>query len=638
MRIILLHLPFGPVQWPSIGLSLLAASMQEIDVECEVRYFALDYAKKIGVPLYQKFAENEPCSQLLLGEWVFSGALHPTSSQQRKDFLSHAETLRESIGPQVTAWDEDLVATAAVLHDEADEFIESCFAQVNWADYDLVGFSSTFQQNLASLALAKRIKADHPDLQIAFGGSNWEGPMGVELLSKYEFVDWTISGEGDLSFPKVVSRIRDGERIDDVPGVYVREKGNVLPVLEASWSSPVRNMNALPQPDFSDYFEQVRQRDFSTAELNPTLLFETSRGCWWGQKHHCTFCGLNGESMFYRRKKPDVALDQLCELVETYNVKRIQTVDDIIDMSYFKTFLPELIKRDLGLDLFYETKANLTKAQVEILTQAGVSAFQPGIESLSDTTLRLMDKGVTGVQNIRLLKWSREFGIQPAWNILWGFDGEDLQHYEELPRIAACLSHLPPPVGVGSISIHRFSPLYEADSDDFEPVESYRHLYWNDVRSGLDLHKVAYLFKNRKQSVVNRSLQSKIVESVRQWNLHSDSSDLLLISNDSQAAIVDTRQIATVDRYELSPSEWAVLRCFDNGGTLASLKQCDQATELSSDQLVSALEQLQERGYVLKLGGKYISLPTPAVNIKPNAKRKLQRNSRRAQNVALKTS
>lgn len=30
------------------------------------------------------------------------------------------------------------------------------------------------------------------------------------------------------------------------------------------------------------------------------LLYEASLGCWWGEKHHCTFCGLNGTTMKFR--------------------------------------------------------------------------------------------------------------------------------------------------------------------------------------------------------------------------------------------------------------------------------------------------------------------------------------------------
>ena len=35
-----------------------------------------------------------------------------------------------------------------------------------------------------------------------------------------------------------------------------------------------------------------------------------------------------------------------------------------------------------------------------------------------------MRKGVTALQNLRLLKWCAEIGITPAWNLLYGFPGE----------------------------------------------------------------------------------------------------------------------------------------------------------------------------------------------------------------------
>ncbi len=37
--------------------------------------------------------------------------------------------------------------------------------------------------------------------------------------------------------------------------------------------------------------------------------YETSRGCWWGQKKHCTFCGLNPLGMNYRAKSPERAVE-----------------------------------------------------------------------------------------------------------------------------------------------------------------------------------------------------------------------------------------------------------------------------------------------------------------------------------------
>ena len=39
----------------------------------------------------------------------------------------------------------------------------------------------------------------------------------------------------------------------------------------------------------------------------------------------------------------------------------VATVDNILDMRYFQDFLPALAAEQLGLQLFYEVKANLSR-------------------------------------------------------------------------------------------------------------------------------------------------------------------------------------------------------------------------------------------------------------------------------------
>jgi magnesium-protoporphyrin IX monomethyl ester (oxidative) cyclase len=62
-----------------------------------------------------------------------------------------------------------------------------------------------------------------------------------------------------------------------------------------------QDLDGLPYPTFDDYFAQLRTTSFAKRVL-PALVMETSRGCWWGAKHHCTFCGLNAEGMAFRSK------------------------------------------------------------------------------------------------------------------------------------------------------------------------------------------------------------------------------------------------------------------------------------------------------------------------------------------------
>ena len=92
--------------------------------------------------------------------------------------------------------------------------------------------------------------------------------------------------------------------------------------------------------------------------------------------------------------------------------------------------LPRLAAAKLDVEFFWEVKANLTHEQVHLLRNAGVKQVQPGIESFSDRVLKIMRKGVTAFRNVELLKWCKEYGVKPYWNLLYGFPGETVEDYE----------------------------------------------------------------------------------------------------------------------------------------------------------------------------------------------------------------
>ena len=56
-------------------------------------------------------------------------------------------------------------------------------------------------------------------------------------------------------------------------------------------------------PDFDDYFGAAQAPSYCDTVVR--LSAESSRGCWWGAKSHCTFCGLNGGTMAFRAKSAE---------------------------------------------------------------------------------------------------------------------------------------------------------------------------------------------------------------------------------------------------------------------------------------------------------------------------------------------
>ena len=70
----------------------------------------------------------------------------------------------------------------------------------------VVGFTTTFHQTCAALAVARRLKALPDPPLVVFGGANCEGEMGVQMLASFEWIDAVCCGEADHSFPAAARR------------------------------------------------------------------------------------------------------------------------------------------------------------------------------------------------------------------------------------------------------------------------------------------------------------------------------------------------------------------------------------------------------------------------------------------------
>ena len=139
----------------------------------------------------------------------------------------------------------------------------------------------------------------------------------------------------------------------------------------------------------------------SARGLDRILCMKDSLGgCWWGEKHHCTFCGLNAQSMKFRAKSSEQVAREMAYLSSRYDTTRFRLVDNIIDMKYVESLFGAFAEDRRDLDVFIETKSNLQKHQIRLLATGGVKCMQPGLESLSQPQLRAMDKGVTPMQNL----------------------------------------------------------------------------------------------------------------------------------------------------------------------------------------------------------------------------------------------
>jgi len=617
-RVLICNMPFSNLRWPNLGPSLLKGALLARGIACDLAYFNFDFAERVGLEPYYWIADRFAFvlgGERLFAREYFGDRLPDDDRYWNKVLLAADDGLTEQDR-------RDYAAMGA----EVGPFLDHCMASVDWGRYAVVGFAASFQQTMPSMCLARRIKERCPGVTIVFGGAACEGVMGVELCRRFPEVDHVFLGEADLTFPPVAEQVLAGGPVELPPGVVARDPTSDrlpraccdVPVPPDAARFLVDDLDALPYPDFDDYFVRW-ERSPLKDEIEPLLFFETSRGCWWGQKHHCKFCGLNGATLTYRSKTPTRAVDELTHLVERYGVHRACSADNIFDYRYFDTFLPLLKHSAIDLAFVYEMKPSLRKEQARALLDAGLGAAQLGIETFSTPILKLIGKGANSIQNLQALKWFSAAGIEVKWNILYGFPGEPPEEYARLAELLPALYHLAPPLAVGRVRMDRFSPYFEEpEANGMKNPRPHRAFSYVYPFPNESLRDLAYYYEFDFADGRDPELYAAgLVEAAEEWQRlkgtvslrHFDRGDGVLI-------LTDTRPCATAFQRRLTGWQREVYLFCDPGRSFERI--CEFAESLPADPppdaaaVLSTLDEWLAERIIARLDGKYLSLALPA--------------------------
>jgi ribosomal peptide maturation radical SAM protein 1 len=599
-------MPFGFHVYPSIQLGTLSTLLKTHGHEVKSFYLNLHFAHQIDMEVYNKLCEE----RFLIGEWLFSHMLFGKSKKNQEyaeHFKSHLQNITNTIN-----------RPESFLHDVktqmVPEFLHWALESVNWGDYSVVGFTSTFNQNIASVTLAKLIKEKYPAIKILFGGSNFDSEMGLEYFRVFEWIDYVISGEAEDSLPALMAALESGGPIPQ--GVIHRVDGDIR--LEESQEN-FNDFKKYGPPDYDDYMDQIKEIDPQSPLLeNPIILYETARGCWWGEKHHCTFCGLNASTMEFRARSMEQVHADLADLSKRYNSYRFRLVDNILEMKYIDGVFGEFAQNNYDLQFFIEVKSNLTKAQIKNLAHGGVNVIQPGIESFSANQLQEMDKGVRPLQNVFCLKWALYYGMEVSWSILTGFPMETDADYRQQIDLLKSLTHLQPPISVGDIWLERFSP-YFTRPDQYGiritgPGVAYPYVYDGDT---IDLMKVAYDFEFESDLKIDPALVEELQQTVAHWKQRHQSENLpylMFTKSMDFVTVYDERSADHPVKLRLEGAAGkAFAFCSDAPRNLdqihAHLKEKGESVERA--ELEDILKDLEDQRLIYGERGKYLNLALP---------------------------
>ncbi len=267
-----------------------------------------------------------------------------------------------------------------------------------------------------------------------------------------------------------------------------------------------------------------------------------------------------------------------------------------------------------SMNILYETKAAFSEAELQILSKARVNYIQPGIEALDSSLLKLMRKGSTSFNNIRLLMNCRKHRIHPMWNLLVGFPGEDPGLYAAYQRNLPKMAHLPPPTGVYTVRFDRFSPYFNKAQEydlDLQPMPFYELAYPFPKES---LKNLAYFFVNSNYNLEYLGPLSHHIAPleglVRTWRSLWDSRDakrpMLYQEVVGDETVIYDSRFSEERRYAISGAATGILKALARPKTLQDLSII--MDELSAEELEREMDFLkvndllfEEKGYWMNL-------------------------------------
>lgn len=611
-HVALVYMPWDHVLLPSIQLGVLKPIVEAAGHTVSVRQFNLslvEYLRRTGPRVGSKIRVGdviriaEEYDWFGLGDWIFAVPPYRDNTPERD--AAYFAYLRGHGVPE-----SDIELAVAMRH-LASGFIDACLDDLLAERPQVVGFSVTFRQTVPSLLLARRLKATNPTIVVVFGGGKCDGPMGAALHRHFPCVDVVVRGEGEKALPALLDDLRSGTPIRPQPGLCYRDVTGEQVVVEMAGRQVA--MEDVPTPNYEEYFARLREADwYSEESVRVQLKYESSRGCWWGQKTPCRFCGER--DMRYSSRSPDRVYRDIVALVRRYQVLDVSLVDNIIDRSFFSEVLPRLRDSELDVSLSMEVKANLKKADIKILRECRVRAIQPGIESLSTAVLKLMRKGVTALQNIRLLKWCAEYNVQVAWNLMYGIPGEPIGEYARMAAVTRDLTHLMPPRLV-RLRMHRFSE-YQQNPEAYglwrvRAAEYCRHILECEVEAH---EEMSYFFDyDYVDGRDPESYVSDLREAISAWKgaIMRDYRSLRYRRGPGFIIILDERTSTGQAEYYLNDLESAIYLACDEGHTAAGVQKLLQrglAAPLALETVKDILEEFVRVRLVYHEKGTYLSL------------------------------
>ncbi|MBA2848150.1 RiPP maturation radical SAM protein 1 [Thermosulfuriphilus ammonigenes] len=582
--VVLVSMPWPLFNRPSIQLATLKAFLEQEGWPCRAYHLYLSLLERIGPQGYYALSQSS-----WLSEAVGAAALF-------KEMSGAAESLYRRLAPRHGLKKDYFPRLVAALKETVAAFLASFDPE----GILLVGFSVCLNQLTASLYAARSLKAVCPQLKIVFGGSSCAQEMGRSLMAAFPFIDYVVNGEGELPLLGLV-RYLAGEEPTPPEGVFYRRSGEIL----GGGCSQIDDPDRLPVPDFSDYFQDLTALAPS-KRFFPIIPLEFSRGCWWGR---CRFCNLNLQWRGYRLKSPQRLAEEVIGLSQRLGVLDFALMDNVLPPARAMDFFRLLAKEGRDYHLFCELRARHSLKELREMRQGGLTEVQVGIEALSTSLLRRLNKGTTAMDNVAIMKNAQAAGLRLHGNLITCFPTSTS---EEVAETLEALDFVFPfrPLKAVSFWLGYGSPVFSQPKiyglRRLYPHSFYRYLFPPEILQTLVPLVWGYVGDRRRQQALWRPVVVKARAWAEAYRRLRGQGPLLSYRDGGDFIIL--RQVlpdGSVHHHRLRGPSRRVYLFLESP---QSLEEISARMSLASDRLLAFLKDLVAKRLVFAEGDRFLAL------------------------------
>lgn len=296
---------------------------------------------------------------------------------------------------------------------------------------DVVGITTMTFNLISVLKIAEEIKAILPKTIIALGGPHVT-IFPRETLA-FPFVDYVVTGEGELVFHKILQRIEKGMGVEDLRQVGYKKDGKLVmnPAGEL-----LSDLDALPFPAL-DLIDYKRYYTAISPGHNTTVMI-TSRGC----PFKCIYCDRPALGKLFRAHSPKRVVDEMEHYVTNFGINDFKLFDDTftVDRNRIIGICEEIKRRKLKVSWGMRARVNtVTDQLVETMADAGLTSVSFGIESGNEEVLKTLTKGIRKHQISAAVDACRKHGVEVLGDFILGNPGEKEEQIKETVDLACSL-------------------------------------------------------------------------------------------------------------------------------------------------------------------------------------------------------